>query len=177
VHASELADPTPYLDGGELLLSVGMRLDPAVRAAALNEHAAAYVRRLVEVGVVGLGFGVGVQQPRCRPRWSPRPTRWGWTPPAPCSMPPRPAQSAARPGWPPSWTPAGVSNPAVGVDKRFRLWVRTRSFTVLPALVGVWCDGGQDPGGMFGVVVESQRSMRSSGKRTTRRCQRRSRQA
>jgi hypothetical protein len=46
-----------------------------VRAAALNEHAAAYVRRLVEVGVVGLGFGVGVQQPRCRPRWSPRPTR------------------------------------------------------------------------------------------------------
>jgi PucR family transcriptional regulator, purine catabolism regulatory protein len=24
VHASELADPTPYLDGGELLLSVGM---------------------------------------------------------------------------------------------------------------------------------------------------------
>jgi PucR family transcriptional regulator, purine catabolism regulatory protein len=75
VHASELADPTPYLDGGELLLTVGMRLDPAVRAAALNEHAAAYVRRLVEVGVVGLGFGVGVQQPRCRPRWSPRPTR------------------------------------------------------------------------------------------------------
>ena len=30
VHASELADPTPHLDGGELLLSVGMWLDPAV---------------------------------------------------------------------------------------------------------------------------------------------------
>ena len=60
VHASELADPTPYLDGGELLLSVGMWLDPAPRPARA-EQAAAYVRRLVEAGVVGLGFGVGVQ--------------------------------------------------------------------------------------------------------------------
>jgi PucR family transcriptional regulator, purine catabolism regulatory protein len=60
VQASELADPTPYLDGGELLLSVGMWLDPAVGAAALNEQAAAYLRRLVEVGVVGFGFGLGV---------------------------------------------------------------------------------------------------------------------
>jgi hypothetical protein len=36
-----------------------MWLDPAVGAAALYEQAAAYLRRLVEVGVVG--FGVGVQ--------------------------------------------------------------------------------------------------------------------
>jgi PucR family transcriptional regulator, purine catabolism regulatory protein len=57
VHASELADPTPYLDGGELLLSVGMWLEPA----AAPQQASAYVRRLVEAGVVGLGFGVGVQ--------------------------------------------------------------------------------------------------------------------
>ena len=61
MQASELADPRPYLDGGELLLSVGMWLDPAVGAAALNEQAAASVWGLVEVGVVGFGFGVGVQ--------------------------------------------------------------------------------------------------------------------
>jgi hypothetical protein len=41
-------------------LSVGMWLDPAVGAAALNEQAAAYLRRLVEVGVVGFGFGLGL---------------------------------------------------------------------------------------------------------------------
>jgi PucR family transcriptional regulator, purine catabolism regulatory protein len=61
VHASELADPTPYLDGGELLLSVGMWLAPAADGPARAEQAAAYVDRLVEAGVVGLGFGVGVQ--------------------------------------------------------------------------------------------------------------------
>jgi hypothetical protein len=73
VHASELADPTEYLDGAELLLSVGIWLDPAVGAAALNKQAAAYVRRLVEVGVVGSGSACST--PRCRPRRSPRPTR------------------------------------------------------------------------------------------------------
>lgn len=61
VHASELDDPTPYLDGGELLLSVGMWLDTTVGHAALSRHATAYVRRLVRAGVVGLGFGVGVR--------------------------------------------------------------------------------------------------------------------
>ena len=61
VHASELLDPTPYLDGGELLLSVGMWLSPgtAVRKAG-QESVAAYVDRLVRAGVAGLGFGVGL---------------------------------------------------------------------------------------------------------------------
>jgi purine catabolism regulator len=61
VHASELLDPTPYLDGGELLLSVGMWLRPgmAVRKAG-QASAAAYVDRLVRTGVAGLGFGVGL---------------------------------------------------------------------------------------------------------------------
>ncbi|HVH23992.1 MAG TPA: PucR family transcriptional regulator [Pseudonocardia sp.] len=67
VHASELGDPTPYLDGGELLLSVGMWLDPAAGGAELAEQAEAYVRRLVEVGVVGLGFGVGVKHDEVPP--------------------------------------------------------------------------------------------------------------
>lgn len=61
VHASELADPTPYLDGGELLLSVGMWLDADAGEPALAEQAEAYVRRLVDARVVGLGFGVGVR--------------------------------------------------------------------------------------------------------------------
>lgn len=54
VAVSELEDPTPYLQGGELLLTTGMLL-PRSRAGV-----DAYVRRLIDVGVVGLGFGVKV---------------------------------------------------------------------------------------------------------------------
>lgn len=54
-HASELADPTPYLDGGELLLVTALKLD-----AEDPEEMRAYVRRLTEKGVVGLGFAAGV---------------------------------------------------------------------------------------------------------------------
>ncbi len=61
VHASELADPTPYLDGGELLLSLGMWLAPGAAPAATRARTAEYVERLVDAGVVGLGFGIGLQ--------------------------------------------------------------------------------------------------------------------
>lgn len=48
VHTSEMADPYPYLLGGELLLSAGVLLtDPDT-----------YVSRLVEAGAAALGFGV-----------------------------------------------------------------------------------------------------------------------
>ncbi|PVD04693.1 hypothetical protein DBP21_11695 [Streptomyces sp. CS147] len=48
VHTSEMADPYPYLLGGELLLSAGVLLtDPDT-----------YVGRLVEAGAAALGFGV-----------------------------------------------------------------------------------------------------------------------
>ncbi|WP_197058409.1 PucR family transcriptional regulator [Modestobacter caceresii] len=53
VHVSELADPTPFLEGGELLLITGV----ALRNGAQAED---YVARLVAAGVVGLGFGTGV---------------------------------------------------------------------------------------------------------------------
>lgn len=53
VTTSELTDPTPYLRGGELLLTTGMRLP------AGTDDVLAYVRRLAHVGVVGIGFGVG----------------------------------------------------------------------------------------------------------------------
>ncbi|GAA2062006.1 PucR family transcriptional regulator [Streptomyces cheonanensis] len=62
-HASELADPVPYLDGGELLLTTGLKLDVG-DAAAMT----AYVRRLSAAGVVGLGFGVGVHHPAVTPQ-------------------------------------------------------------------------------------------------------------
>lgn len=55
VHTSELDDPAPYLEGGELLLTTGLKLDVG-DAAAIR----AYVRRLAAAGVVGVGFGVGV---------------------------------------------------------------------------------------------------------------------
>ncbi|WP_059011645.1 PucR family transcriptional regulator [Streptomyces specialis] len=61
-HASELADPAPWLDGGELLLVTGVKL-PVHDEAEMR----AYVARLVTAGVVGLGFGVGVNHPRVPP--------------------------------------------------------------------------------------------------------------
>jgi PucR family transcriptional regulator, purine catabolism regulatory protein len=54
VHSTELADPTPFLEGGELLLTTGIALGPAER----------YVRRLVAAGAVGLGFGTGLSHDR-----------------------------------------------------------------------------------------------------------------
>ncbi|GAA3371788.1 PucR family transcriptional regulator [Streptomyces sannanensis] len=48
VHTSEMADPYPYLLGGELLLTAGVQLtDPD-----------AYVARVVGAGAAALGFGV-----------------------------------------------------------------------------------------------------------------------
>ncbi|MEV7684005.1 PucR family transcriptional regulator [Streptomyces sp. NPDC088341] len=55
VHASELADPVPYMEGGELLLVTATTLD-AEDPGAMRR----YVRRLVNAGVVGLGFALGV---------------------------------------------------------------------------------------------------------------------
>ncbi|MFG2951103.1 PucR family transcriptional regulator [Streptomyces adustus] len=54
-HVSELADPVPYMEGGELLLITALTLDAEDPEAMLR-----YVRRLVGAGVVGLGFAVGV---------------------------------------------------------------------------------------------------------------------
>lgn len=53
LHVSELPDPTPWLDGGELLLTVGIGIGSGEAAQR------AYVRRLAEHGLAGLGVGVG----------------------------------------------------------------------------------------------------------------------
>ncbi|WP_445148891.1 PucR family transcriptional regulator [Baekduia sp. Peel2402] len=52
VHISELADPTPWLSGGELLLTTGLSLPSAAEQRA-------YVAQLADHGLAGLGFGVG----------------------------------------------------------------------------------------------------------------------
>ncbi|MEU0488401.1 PucR family transcriptional regulator [Nocardiopsis sp. NPDC006139] len=54
VAVSELTDPTPYLAGGELLLTTG------VRWADSRPDLREYVRRLARRDIAGLGFGVGV---------------------------------------------------------------------------------------------------------------------
>ncbi|MGH2996585.1 MAG: PucR family transcriptional regulator [Gaiellaceae bacterium] len=53
LHVSELADPTPFLEGGEFLLTTGL----GVGELATTQRA--YVRRLAKHGLAGLGFGVG----------------------------------------------------------------------------------------------------------------------
>src|ERR1700751_2340033 len=52
VHISELLDPTPWLSGGELLLTTGLQLGDA-------EQQREYVARLSSHGLSGLGFGAG----------------------------------------------------------------------------------------------------------------------
>jgi purine catabolism regulator len=53
IHVSELRDPTPWLEGGELLLTTGLGVGTTPGAQV------AYVRRLAAAGLAGLGFGVG----------------------------------------------------------------------------------------------------------------------
>lgn len=53
VHVSELADPTPFLAGGELLLTTGLSLPES--ALGLR----AYVARLASADVAALGLGLG----------------------------------------------------------------------------------------------------------------------
>ncbi|WP_346776737.1 PucR family transcriptional regulator ligand-binding domain-containing protein [Streptomyces sp. HNM0574] len=55
VHTSEMADPRPYLLGGELLLTAGVHRDGADASDAYWEG---YARRAAEARAVALGFGV-----------------------------------------------------------------------------------------------------------------------
>jgi purine catabolism regulator len=52
VHISELRDPTPWLSGGELLLTTGLSLDTPKRQRE-------FVAKLADHGLAGVGFGVG----------------------------------------------------------------------------------------------------------------------
>jgi PucR family transcriptional regulator, purine catabolism regulatory protein len=57
VHSTELLDPTPWLKGGELLLSMGIQLDGAKAQREL-------VDRLADREIAGLGFGTGFTHKR-----------------------------------------------------------------------------------------------------------------
>src|SRR3990170_6087045 len=52
VHITELPDPTPWLSGGELLLTTGLQLKSEKRQRE-------FVRRLDGHHLAGLGFGTG----------------------------------------------------------------------------------------------------------------------
>ena len=56
VHSSDLADPTPFLADDLTLLTTGSQLR--------DEDAEDYVARLAGRGIIGLGFGTGVQRPQ-----------------------------------------------------------------------------------------------------------------
>ncbi|HXQ89748.1 MAG TPA: PucR family transcriptional regulator ligand-binding domain-containing protein, partial [Solirubrobacterales bacterium] len=57
VHISELEDPTPWLSGGELLLTTGIQLTGAAGQRR-------FVERLAEHRLAGLGVGTGFTHKR-----------------------------------------------------------------------------------------------------------------
>jgi PucR family transcriptional regulator, purine catabolism regulatory protein len=57
VHSTELPDPTPWLKGGELLLTTGMQL-------TTPKHQRELIERLVDHDIAGLGFGTGFAHKR-----------------------------------------------------------------------------------------------------------------
>jgi len=57
VHISELEDPTPWLSGGELLLTTGIQLNSPARQRRFCD-------RLAEKGVAGIGLGTGFEHKR-----------------------------------------------------------------------------------------------------------------
>jgi purine catabolism regulator len=52
VHSSELIDPTPWLSGGEVLLTTGLQLTDA-------DTQRAFIARLADHGLAGIGVGTG----------------------------------------------------------------------------------------------------------------------
>ncbi|WP_206317273.1 PucR family transcriptional regulator [Streptomyces composti] len=54
VHTSEMADPYPYLHGGELLLTAGVHIPQGAGTGYFD----AYVSRIVAAGGAALGFGL-----------------------------------------------------------------------------------------------------------------------
>jgi PucR family transcriptional regulator, purine catabolism regulatory protein len=60
VHITELPDPTPWLSGGELLLTTGIQLSG-------DQRQREFVRRLAGHQLAGLGFGTGFDHERLPP--------------------------------------------------------------------------------------------------------------
>ncbi len=60
VHLSEWGDPTPWLSGGEVLLTTGIQLDTP-------ESQREFIRHLAEHQLAGLGFGTGLAHEQVPP--------------------------------------------------------------------------------------------------------------
>ncbi|MEA2404401.1 MAG: hypothetical protein QOE08_1048 [Thermoleophilaceae bacterium] len=60
VHISELLDPTPWLSGGELILTTGLQLQG-------EEEQRDFVARLASHQIAGLGFGTGFDHAKVPP--------------------------------------------------------------------------------------------------------------
>jgi PucR family transcriptional regulator, purine catabolism regulatory protein len=60
VHSTELRDPTPWLKGGELLLTTGIQLDGPKSQREL-------IDRLADHDIAGMGFGTGFAHKRLPP--------------------------------------------------------------------------------------------------------------
>jgi PucR family transcriptional regulator, purine catabolism regulatory protein len=60
VHISELQDPTPWLSGGEILLTTGMALETP-------EQQREFLAQLADHQLAGLGFGTGFRHPEVPP--------------------------------------------------------------------------------------------------------------
>lgn len=63
VHASDLADPAPFLTPRTVLLTTGAQFGRALGRATAER----YVQRLVDAGATALGLGVGLQWDRIPP--------------------------------------------------------------------------------------------------------------
>ncbi|WP_090708201.1 PucR family transcriptional regulator [Mycetocola miduiensis] len=59
IHSSDLADPTPFLDAGQMVLTTGTQFD---RESTSQTDYDRYVERLASHGIVGIGFGTEVVQ-------------------------------------------------------------------------------------------------------------------
>ncbi|MFD3874320.1 PucR family transcriptional regulator [Streptomyces sp. NPDC058623] len=104
VHASEMADPSPYLLGGELLLTAGAELAGGPEGAGLVD-AGTYAARLVRAGAAAVGFGVT---------------------PVHGTVPPELVEACARHGLPLLEVPPGTPFTAVG-RAVWRLMARART--------------------------------------------------
>jgi PucR family transcriptional regulator, purine catabolism regulatory protein len=70
VAVTELEDPQRFLNGGELVLTTGLRMKSAPEQRR-------FVRQVQRAGAVGIGFGVGLSHDAVPPALIAEANRWG----------------------------------------------------------------------------------------------------
>lgn len=79
VHSSDLGDPTPWLEPGQLLLTDGMQFTGEMSDDLADRRTDEYVRRLAARGVLALGFATGIIHAAIPPRLVDACERHGFT--------------------------------------------------------------------------------------------------